>query len=195
MLNIPTFRNYLIIVNILGFILYLINKWLYDNTHDGQIDKILTILSILGGSGGILLAILIFDRKPEKENMMSRVFIACIFVIQCILLLIINGNVLENITIKINDIFDKYKVLLIYLGIINIITFIAFGIDKYEALNSKSRVRNVTLLGLAFIGGTIGGLLAMYLFKHKTKKDYYSVGLWLMIIMQILVLIYLTNLK
>ena len=195
MLNIPTFRNYLIIVNILGFILYLINKWLYDNTHDGQIDKILTILSILGGSGGILLAILIFDRKPEKENMMSRVFIACIFVIQCILLLIINGKVLENITIKINDIFDKYRVLLIYLGIINIITFIAFGIDKYAALNSKSRVRNVTLLGLAFIGGTIGGLLAMYLFKHKTKKDYYSVGLWLMIIMQILVLIYLTNLK
>lgn len=195
MLNIPTFRNYLIIVNILGFILYLINKWLYDNTPDGQIDKILTILSLLGGSGGILLAILIFDRKPEKENMMSRVFIACIFIIQCILLLIINGNVLENITIKINDIFDKYRVLLIYLGIINIITFIAFGIDKYAALNSKSRVRNVTLLGLAFIGGTIGGLLAMYLFKHKTKKDYYSVGLWLMIIMQILVLIYLTNLK
>lgn len=195
MLNIPTFRNYLIIVNILGFILYLINKWLYDNTPDGQIDKILTILSLLGGSGGILLAILIFDRKPEKENMMSRVFIACIFIIQCTLLLIINGNVLENITIKLNDIFDKYRVLLIYLGIINIITFIAFGIDKYAALNSKSRVRNVTLLGLAFIGGTIGGLLAMYLFKHKTKKDYYSVGLWLMIIMQILVLIYLTNLK
>ena len=177
MLNIPTFRNYLIIVNILGFILYLINKWLYDNTPDGQIDKILTILSLLGGSGGILLAILIFDRKPEKENMMSRVFIACIFIIQCILTS--NWTRLE----------------IIYLGIINIITFIAFGIDKYAALNSKSRVRNVTLLGLAFIGGTIGGLLAMYLFKHKTKKDYYSVGLWLMIIMQILVLIYSTNLK
>ena len=77
--------------------------------------------------------------------------------------------------------------------VINIITFISFGLDKYAANNDKWRIKNVTLLGLAFIGGTIGGLLAMHVFRHKTQKDYYTVGLWLMIIMQILLLIYLFN--
>ena len=54
-------------------------------------------------------------------------------------------------------------------------------------------MKEKNLLGLAFIGGTIGGLIAMYVFRHKTQKDYYTVGLWLMIIMQIILLIYLFN--
>ena len=139
------------------------------------------------------LTILLFDRKSVKGNMMSRVFIACIFVIQCILLLIIKENVIENITLEFNNFFEQHEFLIIYLFVINIITFISFGLDKYAANNDKWRIKNVTLLGLAFIGGTIGGLLAMHVFRHKTQKDYYTVGLWLMIIMQILLLIYLFN--
>ena len=191
MLSIEFVRNYLLIINIIGFILYLINNAFYKYTVDGQIDILLTITSLIGGSGGILLAILLFDRKPEKENMMSRVFIACIFVIQCILLLIIKENMLEKITLGFNNFFQQHKFLMIYLFAINIITFIFFGLDKYAANNDKWRIKNVTLLGLAFIGGTIGGLIAMYVFRHKTQKDYYTVGLWLMIIMQIILLIYL----
>lgn len=76
------FEYYLIGVNIIGFFLYLINMWLYSHTAEGQIDKFLTILSLLGGSLGILLAIVIFDRKAVKDNMMPRVFISCVFVIQ-----------------------------------------------------------------------------------------------------------------
>ena len=191
MLSIEFVRNYLLIINIIGFILYLINNAFYKYTDDGQIDILLTITSLIGGSGGILLAILLFDRKPEKENMMSRVFIACIFVIQCILILIIKENMLEKITLGFNNFFEQHKFLMIYLLAINIITFIFFGLDKYAANNDKWRIKNVTLLGLAFIGGTIGGLIAMYVFRHKTQKDYYTVGLWLMIIMQIILLIYL----
>jgi len=40
---------------------------------------------LIGGSVGILLAILLFDRKNVKDNMMSRVFIVCVFVIQVII--------------------------------------------------------------------------------------------------------------
>ena len=193
MLSVEWIRNYLLIINIIGFVLYLINNALYKYTADGQIDIFLTITSLIGGSGGILLAILLFDRKPEKDNMMSRVFIACVFVIQCILLLIIKENILENITLRFNNFFEQHKFLIIYWFIINIITFISFGLDKYAANNDKWRIKNITLLGLAFIGGTIGGLIAMYVFRHKTQKDYYTVGLWLMIIMQIILLIYLFN--
>ncbi len=66
-------------------------------------------------------------------------------------------------------------------------------IDKHNAEQRRSRIRIVTLLTLSFIGGSIGGLIAMYLFHHKTQKDYFTVGLPLMIIMQVLVVFYLMN--
>jgi len=80
------FGYYLIIINVIGFILFAVNTWLYSNTAEGQVDKFLTITSLLGGSLGILISILIFDRKAVKGNMMSRVFIACVFVIQVVIL-------------------------------------------------------------------------------------------------------------
>ena len=72
------FEYYLIGINVVGFILYLINMWLYNNTEKGNVDSLLTIVSLFGGSAGDLLAILLFDRKSVKENMMSRVFVLCV---------------------------------------------------------------------------------------------------------------------
>lgn len=74
--------KYLGIVTIVGFILYCINMLLYKHTKDAQIDFLVTVTSLAGGSFGIVMAILLFDRKATKENMMSRVFISCIFIIQ-----------------------------------------------------------------------------------------------------------------
>ena len=62
------FGSYLLIINVVGFILFAVNTWLYSNTAEGQIDKFLTIASLLGGSLGILISILIFDRKAVKGN-------------------------------------------------------------------------------------------------------------------------------
>lgn len=187
------FECYLIIINVIGFILFAVNTWLYSHTTEKQIDNALTVTALFGGSIGILLSILLFDRKAEKENMMSRVFIACIFVIQLVIFLILKGHVADNITLAFWVFFDKHKALLVYLRIINFITFVAFAIDKFAAIEHRSRIRIVTLLGLAFVGGSLGGLLAMYLFRHKTKKDYFTVGIPLIIVMQIVVLFYLIN--
>ena len=52
---------YLIGVNLVGFILYLVNTWMYSHTADKEIDTVLTIVSLLGASLGIVLAILLFD--------------------------------------------------------------------------------------------------------------------------------------
>ena len=188
-------ETYLIFINIAGFILFIVNTWLYSNTEEKQIDAFLTITSFLGGSIGILIAMLIFDRKAVKGNMMSRVFIACIFVIQVILFLILKGYIAEDLTIAFWEFFNEHITFLSYLGIINIITFAAFVLDKYAAINHRSRIRIITLLGLSFIGGSIGGLIAMYLFKHKTRKDYFTVGLPLILAMQIIVVFYLMNMK
>lgn len=189
---------YVIGINTLGFILFAINTWMYNNTPDKEIDKVITVVSFLGGSLGIVLSILVFDRNAlkgsqKKEIMMSRVFIASLFIIQLILFLIIKGYIKSDISLAFWNFFDKHKILLIYIVVINIITFIVFGIDKHNAEQRRSRIRIVTLLTLSFIGGSIGGLFAMYLFRHKTKKDYFTVGLPLMIVMQVFVIFFLMN--
>ena len=188
-----TFEYYLLIVNGIGFLLYLINMWLYSHTAEGQVDKFLTILSLAGGSAGILLAILLFDRKAVKDNMMSRAFIACVFVIQVVILLMVKGHHADTITFAFWKFFTDYKVLLIYFGIINFVAFVMFAIDKVNAAEHRSRIRIVTLLGVAFIGGSVGGLMAMYLLHHKTKKDYFTVGIPLIMIMQVVVAFYILN--
>ena len=109
--------------------------------------------------------------------------------------MIIKGYIAENLTIAFWKFFDEHTILLSYLGIINFVSFAAFAVDKFAAIEHRSRIRIVTLLGLSFIGGSVGGLIAMYLFRHKTKKDYFTVGLPLILVMHVLIIFYLMNIK
>lgn len=73
-------------------------------------------------------------------------------------------------TVKFLSLLDKYNWLIYYLLIINIVTFATFAIDKIAAIRHKTRIKVATLLGLSFVGGSIGALIGMYLLRHKTKK-------------------------
>ena len=191
--NLGIFNIYVIIVNIVGFILFAVNTWLYNNTAEGEVDSALTIVSLLGGSLGIVIAIIIFDIKARKGNMMSRVFVSCMLVIQIILYLIVKGYIKSNLTIAVWTYFNQHRYVLIYLIVMNIIAFIAYAVDKYNAREGKYRIRIVSLLALAFLGGSIGAILAMYTFRHKTNKDYFTVGVPLIMIMQVVVIFFLMN--
>ena len=193
MFELGKLEYYLLVINAIGVLVYLINMLLYRHTVNGQIDVIVTIVSLLGGSAGMLLMILLFDRKAVKENMMSRVFIICIFIIQIIILLIYKGHHAEHFTLAFWKFFVERRLLLIYLGIMNLVTFIVFAIDKANACAHRSRIRIVTLLGLSFAGGSVGGLIAIYLLHHKTQKDYFTVGMPMIIIMHVVVLFYVMN--
>ena len=57
---------------------------------------------------------------------------------------------------------------LIYLAVINVVTFFMYGIDKWKAKKSKWRIPEATLLGLAVLGGSIGAWLGMKVWHHKT---------------------------
>ena len=74
-----------------------------------------------------------------------------------------------------------------YLLLINIATFLAFAIDKRKAVKRKWRVPEKTLLGLPLIGGSAGGLIAMYLFRHKIRKPAFAYGLPVMLLVQVIV--------
>ncbi len=188
------FDYYLIAINVIGFLLYVINTWLYSNFTGRQVDTFLTITSLLGGSLGIVIAIMTIDRKAEKGNMMSRVFVFSILVIQVIGFLVLRGQIKNQITFAVWKFFDQHKTLIIYLVAINFVAFAAFAVDKINAIQHRPRIRNVSLLGLTFLGGSIGGLVAMYTFQHKINKDYYTVGIPIIIAMQIVVIFYLMNL-
>ncbi len=62
------------------------------------------------------------------------------------------------------------KVLLIYITVINITSFILCGIDKRRAIKDKWRIPEAVLLGISALGGSIGLLIGMYMFNHKIKK-------------------------
>lgn len=187
-------KNYLLVVNIIGFVLYAINTVLYRYTADKNVDILITICSLAGGSLGIVGAIFLFDRKAGKENMMSRVFVFCVLIIQIVIVLWITGHHGEKLNFGFIQFFQDNKVIIIYLLAINVIAFVAYGVDKLNAMNGHSRIAIVTLLILAGIGGSIGGLIAMYLFRHKTSKDYFTVGIPLILLMQITVIFYVMNL-
>ena len=128
-------------------------------------------------------------------NMMSRVFLICVLIIQIIAMLFIKGFHGEEINIAFWEFFGRNKILMIYLGIINVITFLAFAIDKLHAIKGKRRIRIITLLGLAFVGGSLGALLGMYTLRHKTKVYYFTVGVPLIMIMQAVVMFFVMNIR
>lgn len=75
--------------------------------------------------------------------------------------------------------------LLHYLIIINIVTFLVYGIDKWKAKQGSWRISEATLLMLAVIGGTIGTLLGMQVWHHKTMHLKFKYGLPLILVAQI----------
>ena len=83
---------------------------------------------------------------------------------------------------------------LIYLAVINVVTFFMYGIDKWKAKNSKWRIRETALLGLAVLGGSIGAWLGMKVWRHKTQHKKFKYGLPLILLAQI-VLMYLISEK
>ena len=192
-MDLSRFDYYLIAINAIGFILYLVNTWLYSHTAEGQIDRILTVTSLLGGSLGIVIAILLFDRKSVKDNMMSRVFVICVLIIQIIIFLMLKGHIESDLTFAFWEFFGAHKILIVYLLAINVVTLIVFAVDKIAAIEHRSRIRIVTLLIMAFMGGSTGALIAMYVFHHKTKQDYFSVGVPLIMLMQAFVFFFLMN--
>lgn len=185
---------YFLGINILGFVLAIISTLLYCYTENGQIDIILTIVATIGGSLGIVLEFLLIDRLLAKCVMLSRVYAVCMGVIQLIIFLWLEGFHAQEINFAIVDFFEKNKIFLMYLLVINGVAFLLYGLDKWLAIEHKSRIRIVTLLLVALLGGSIGALIAMYVFRHKTRKIYFTIGVPLILIMQIIVIFYAMNL-
>ena len=78
-----------------------------------------------------------------------------------------------------------YKAALAYLAAINLVTFFVYGVDKRKARKGQWRVPEKTLFLLPLLGGSLGGILGMKAFHHKTKHWYFRWGLPAILVLQL----------
>lgn len=78
-----------------------------------------------------------------------------------------------------------------YLLAINAVTFIVYGIDKYEAKKAMWRISEATLLMLAVLGGSIGAWIAMRVWCHKTMHKKFKYGIPVILLIQIALIAYM----
>lgn len=79
-------------------------------------------------------------------------------------------------------------ILLVYFILVNIISFAIIYIDKKKAINHKWRIKESSLIFLSIIGGSAGTLISMKMFRHKTKHPKFTIGVPLILLLQILII-------
>ena len=72
-----------------------------------------------------------------------------------------------------------------YLLAVNILAFVLFGVDKQKARRNKWRIPEKTLILSAVIGGSVGAILGMRFFHHKTRKARFAIGVPVILLVQI----------
>lgn len=83
--------------------------------------------------------------------------------------------------------------LLSYLAVVNLIGFALMGIDKHKAEKRAFRIPEATLFVVALIGGSIGSILGMYTFRHKTRHRRFVYGMPLILFLQIILIAVILN--
>lgn len=84
-----------------------------------------------------------------------------------------------------------FHIALLYLAVINVVTFLLYGIDKFKAQHVRWRIPESVLIGFAVIGGSIGAWLGMMIWRHKTQHKKFRYGVPLILAAQIALLILL----
>ena len=82
-----------------------------------------------------------------------------------------------------------YQILLVYLLLVNAAGFLLMLVDKIKAKRNLWRIPEATIIGVAVIGGSIGAIAGMNLFRHKTKHAKFYIGLPVILVLQIMAVI------
>ena len=83
------------------------------------------------------------------------------------------------------------KIIGVYLLAVNVIAFLTYGLDKLKAKKDMWRVPEKVLILMAVFGGSIGAILGMKLFHHKTQKWKFKIGVPVIILVQIVIVVFI----
>lgn len=81
-------------------------------------------------------------------------------------------------------------IIILYLVIINVVTFLLYGVDKWKAQRARWRIPESVLLGMAAIGGSVGAWLGMQAWRHKTQHAKFRYGVPIILIAQVALLVW-----
>lgn len=76
-------------------------------------------------------------------------------------------------------------VLIVCLFVLNVLAYSLMGVDKAHARQNKRRIPEKTLFLAALLGGSMGALIGMYSFRHKTRHWYFVAGMPLILLLQL----------
>lgn len=77
------------------------------------------------------------------------------------------------------------KYVLLYLFLVNAAGLLFMLADKHRARKKQWRIPEATLMGIAAMGGSIGSLLGMYVFRHKTRHPKFYIGIPVLLVLQL----------
>ncbi|HBA62548.1 MAG TPA: DUF1294 domain-containing protein [Lachnospiraceae bacterium] len=88
---------------------------------------------------------------------------------------------------------NSFDILILYAIAVNVASLIVMGVDKRKAIKRAWRIPESTLFVLAIIGGSVGSIIGMHLFHHKTRHWYFLYGMPAILLLQIAIVIILIN--
>lgn len=200
--GIPPFILYLIAANVVSFAAFALDYLItvragHENT--GLLDgRIMCLFAVAGGPIGMLAALTAFAGKGSASRInkhnIAWWFSAFICLIIWTLIVLTWAGVLSPHLSPDSLLAGFNKTALaglgIYLAVVNIAAFGLFYGDKQSAKRNGERIPELYLLGIALAGGSVGGLLAMKLFRHKTLKWYFVYGLPAFIVLHVALFLY-----
>ena len=77
-----------------------------------------------------------------------------------------------------------WEILAVYAAVVNLAVFCMFGIDKSRARRHQWRIPERRLLAMALLGGSLGALMGMRVFRHKTRHKLFFIGIPLLVVLQ-----------
>lgn len=86
---------------------------------------------------------------------------------------------------------NSFDIIVLYAVAVNAVSFIMMGVDKRKAIKRAFRIPESTLFVLAIIGGSIGAIIGMHLFHHKTRHWYFLYGMPVILALQIILILVL----
>lgn len=148
-------------------------------------------LSAAGGGAGVLLALALWGGRVRKDNVGPRVFAVGALAIWAVVVANVCGWHRFSVEALRLSLGRNHFSIAVYLGAANILAFVLFCADKARAVRHAWRVPEGVLLGVSLAGGSVGGMLAMALCRHKVSVPRFRYGLPAMLVAQLIVIAYL----
>lgn len=83
-----------------------------------------------------------------------------------------------------------FNIFVLYLIVLNLVGFFIMSVDKKRAIKNQWRISEKALIGISIIGGSIGMLAGMNTFRHKTKHKKFTIGIPVILVIQVAILAY-----